>query len=730
MVRQVQPEPTTKSDLDSTDELPCLDVAAYEEQLASNTTAAEPVVAAEPPRAAAVVEEPRLPPLQPLPALPAVDTLHDIEAWIAAQDERTHSYERALEEVQKARTEAQARGDTLALELEIAQKALHSALCRANDGERAALDKAAAARASDTRAEQLQSELSEKHAELAARALRLADAGADLERTRATLSAKTQEYDELRQRHEALGKTVDERSTRVAQLEGELVQLNTQLAETRREVAARAERITAIQAVSQTQQHVAADMAREREALSQRVANLLENAQSNAWRRSFWEGMWQDLEEQLADSIGQRERATAEQTELNTALGRLKIALAEREAEIGQLKADSLAQSATLEEVKTTRTRELVEVRTLGATLATDFKALQEKHQDSLTTLSERETQLAELRMARTALEEKLARFTASDAAHLARISELETLAANFGQALQQQTELARQAGEQLSTRERELSELQGRAASLESRLQTSEQQAGEHAARAQSLAASSKEQLTQLSATQQRLRELEQQAQQQGERLTQLQSELAAARTRSGAAEAAQLSSETELAHLRGELTRESERGAALELAQRELTLELERTRGALGERELQVRRLERYASSSAQVLNRIRVGIERGDNVRAPEPPRVSELYAALVPIDDSDAPVLPLGRHTTIGRAPESDVCLHDTSVSRRHAVVTIGLNGAFIEDLRSVNGVKLNRRRVRHARLNDGDVIELGAKLFRFSTTPAAPAAETG
>ena len=26
-------------------------------------------------------------------------------------------------------------------------------------------------------------------------------------------------------------------------------------------------------------------------------------------------------------------------------------------------------------------------------------------------------------------------------------------------------------------------------------------------------------------------------------------------------------------------------------------------------------------------------------------------------------------PLGRHTTIGRAPESDLCLEDSSVSRR-------------------------------------------------------------
>jgi pSer/pThr/pTyr-binding forkhead associated (FHA) protein len=92
-------------------------------------------------------------------------------------------------------------------------------------------------------------------------------------------------------------------------------------------------------------------------------------------------------------------------------------------------------------------------------------------------------------------------------------------------------------------------------------------------------------------------------------------------------------------------------------------------------------------------------------------------------LVRLDDSDAPALPLGRHTTIGRAPESDLCLKDSSVSRRHAVVTIGPRGAFIEDIRSVNGVTVNRQRIRHARLADGDVIELGLRRFRFTTTPA-------
>jgi len=48
------------------------------------------------------------------------------------------------------------------------------------------------------------------------------------------------------------------------------------------------------------------------------------------------------------------------------------------------------------------------------------------------------------------------------------------------------------------------------------------------------------------------------------------------------------------------------------------------------------------------------------------------------------------------------------------------VTIEPNGAFIEDLRGVNGVPVNGQRIRHARVTGGDVIELGVKR-RFTSS---------
>jgi len=208
-----------------------------------------------------------------------------------------------------------------------------------------------------------------------------------------------------------------------------------------------------------------------------------------------------------------------------------------------------------------------------------------------------------------------------------------------------------------------------------------------------------------------------------QPRRLANLEVRLARAEALARQAEVSRRKVESDLARVRTELQRETERANALDATRQKLVLELERTRGALDERELQMRRLERQATASAQALARIRGDIEHANTSPPSETLEFPDDGATLVPLDDSDAPALPLGRLTTIGRASDSDLCLKDSSVSRRHAIVTIGPKGAFIEDIRSVNGVTVNRQRVRHARLVDGDVIELGLRWFRFTTRPA-------
>jgi pSer/pThr/pTyr-binding forkhead associated (FHA) protein len=71
------------------------------------------------------------------------------------------------------------------------------------------------------------------------------------------------------------------------------------------------------------------------------------------------------------------------------------------------------------------------------------------------------------------------------------------------------------------------------------------------------------------------------------------------------------------------------------------------------------------------------------------------------------------------TTIGRSPDCDVFLDDVTVSRKHAVVKRTPTGLEIEDLGSLNGTFVNRKRIESsARLTDGDELQIGKYRLTF------------
>jgi pSer/pThr/pTyr-binding forkhead associated (FHA) protein len=69
-------------------------------------------------------------------------------------------------------------------------------------------------------------------------------------------------------------------------------------------------------------------------------------------------------------------------------------------------------------------------------------------------------------------------------------------------------------------------------------------------------------------------------------------------------------------------------------------------------------------------------------------------------------------------TVGRRPDSDVFLDDVTVSRDHALI-VRRNGAYwLDDLGSLNGTYVNRRRIDSHRLEDGDELQVGKYKLTF------------
>jgi chromosome segregation ATPase len=286
-----------------------------------------------------------------------------------------------------------------------------------------------------------------------------------------------------------------------------------------------------------------------------------------------------------------------------------------------------------------------------------------------------REAELEVERAARFAAERATRISEAAREQQVARITELEAFVVSVNRALQAQTETVNGANERVAGHERVAAELRARISQLEESVLAAQHSADRRAR------TPSRDDLGSTAS---------------GAQIADLAARLEHAE-REGHAAAAAAAAEVESLHSR----------------HHQLVLQLERTRGALEERDLQIRRLERNLSR--------RYAGGPGDSDRSADPivegPPATGC-AALVPLDGSAPRLLERGRRTRIGRAPDNDICIEDSSVSRHHAIVVSGPNGTFIEDLDSVNGVGVNGRRIRHERLNEGDFVTLGTMRFRF------------
>jgi DNA-binding winged helix-turn-helix (wHTH) protein len=81
--------------------------------------------------------------------------------------------------------------------------------------------------------------------------------------------------------------------------------------------------------------------------------------------------------------------------------------------------------------------------------------------------------------------------------------------------------------------------------------------------------------------------------------------------------------------------------------------------------------------------------------------------------------------------IGRDPASAVCIDATGVSRRHARIVVGSNGAKLEDLGSKNGTSVGEDDVLTSpvALHDGDRIHIGPIIIVYHASASGISTET-
>lgn len=82
------------------------------------------------------------------------------------------------------------------------------------------------------------------------------------------------------------------------------------------------------------------------------------------------------------------------------------------------------------------------------------------------------------------------------------------------------------------------------------------------------------------------------------------------------------------------------------------------------------------------------------------------------------------------TTVGRAPECDICLDNRGISRQHARLRPLEYGIEVEDLKSTNGSFLNGQRITLAIARVGDEIAFDELRFRIGALPRAAQHNTG
>lgn len=678
MSLQRHSSPPDETDLETTAELPVLDVMAYEASVAA-TSAVPPASTATSGANAArgaqerdhlgstdtwIIPGPSLRVAAPAgseAANTAIDenrarleinlqalstTLRDVEERLTRKGERLAEIERALEIAVTERTAAEQRARALSNE---------AAQGRAN------------ATAAQTRIAELVKTLQEREAADEARRARDADAHVQLIESNAQFQS----------------------------------QLNAAQRDFEAKLAARA------QAFGLVQQELAETRAR--------ATEYLETLQSNEGRRSVFE----DLISTLDGDVEQRDARLARlETDFAAQAGRvreLESELRERIARVGTLDKQVSALSAALaqrgeQQTDTERARDSLQqmVHSLNATVAernNRIRALEEALSQQTGSAAQQRSELERVASERAQLVASAAALETSLKVATARADGQES-AARSAQSriagLEETLAAQRRHAEQLEV---EVAGVRGELETASSALHTAAAERNEHVAR--------------IAASEAHIQELEARVADQQEAVRLLQAESNASVARARELEGDLRAAEDTINRMETDARSKSSRVEELEKINHEWRSTVEEARHAITDRDNLIHRLEQETANSAVLVGHIQRSITRLDHGaehgHEPAPDGATRL---LIRADGDTEVVHVLGRKTSVGRTPDNDLQIDAKFISRHHAVILAGPAHAIIEDLNSTNGVLVNNRRITRQPLKDGDSVMIGKTQFRF------------
>jgi len=385
--------PPYESDLDNTDELPALDPKAYE--AASRNRLADTWV-----QPGLKVEEPDAAPRGAAegaedPLQTAVANLREAQDLLASRSARLADIERALEEALRAHAGAERRVEQSGAELSQARTAAAQ-----RETERAAAEAEARA-AAERRETQHAAELAEVRA---AAAQREAELGEELARARA---AAGQQASDLAEELAAARRAAEQREAQHARELAEEKIAGEQRMGAEREAAAEAQRNRDLERerVLAARDRAQSVLQGELQEMRARAASYFESFQSAERRRSLFEGLLSDLQDEVDAHESGRARLARELAGRDVRAGELESDLSHRAARIADLDSQVSTLAAALQQ----RDVELTRLRAVEASLSAALEAARAATATVTTRAGEQESALTETRTRIATLDAELA---------------------------------------------------------------------------------------------------------------------------------------------------------------------------------------------------------------------------------------------------------------------------------------------------------------------------------